>query len=580
MLQHASYRYPSELVPLLEAALAVLALWWLTQGRRRPRIALPKLRGSRAGLALFLAGILGGATLAAIQGFPVPRVSDEISYLIAADTFAHGRFANPVHPFAEHFTPEHVLVTDSVMASKYPPAQGLVLAVGQWLGHPGVGLWLLAGLLPMTIWWALRAWMPDRWALVGGVLVLLRLGWGSYWNQSYWGGNVAAVGGALVLGALGRWVGRRSRCSAWAPVAAAAGITVLANSRPFEGMLLVAGLGVVGLVLRSPLSRNRERGLGGEGISPESRASQPRPPSPQPSPPSRGARGQWRWMGVLAAVVLLALVAVGMASYNQQITGEPWTFPHARYADDGGPRNFVWQLADPGDDRSGPPSSVPWVSWLAFTILDGARDVAGLLFFSLGISLFFAALVGVPWLAERPAGRWATIPIVFVLAGHAVTTPWLPHYSAPLLALFLWVAVEALRILSVASHRGHRFGARRVIAGAVAIQAVLFAIQIPAHRPDAGDWSVHRARIDRELQAIPGQHLVLVSYPRGRDLSWSWNGADPDRPRVVWADALGEVVDRQLIESFEGRTLWCLDVDLGLDLAAEPPQPARCDERR
>ena len=89
-------------------------------------------------------------------------------------------------------------------SSIYPPAQGVILAVGQLLGAPWIGVLLSAAAMCSAITWMLRACMPSRWAFLGGALTSLKFGIASYWMNSYWGGAAAAIGGAMLLGALPR----------------------------------------------------------------------------------------------------------------------------------------------------------------------------------------------------------------------------------------------------------------------------------------------------------------------------------------------------------------------------------------
>src|SRR5689334_23736332 len=115
------------------------------------------------------------------MGFPEPTIHDENSYLLSAETFAAGRLTNPPHPMAEYFQTFHVL-QQPTYASKYPPAQGLALALGIKLaGTPIVGVWLSFALMCAAIYWTLRAWVGPRWALAGALAFATRLA-PTYWT--------------------------------------------------------------------------------------------------------------------------------------------------------------------------------------------------------------------------------------------------------------------------------------------------------------------------------------------------------------------------------------------------------------
>src|SRR2546429_2539219 len=129
-------------------------------------------------LALVTAGILALAVRAIILPWvpvPQPSMHDEFSYLLAADTFVHGRIANPPHPMWIHFETFHVIFQPTY-ASMYPPMQGLILAAGRILGgEPFLGGGVSGGGVWAPLFWVVAGWPAPGWALLGGVLAMARL---------------------------------------------------------------------------------------------------------------------------------------------------------------------------------------------------------------------------------------------------------------------------------------------------------------------------------------------------------------------------------------------------------------------
>ena len=511
-------------------------------------------------LAVVTVGVAAfAARLAVLPVLPIPQPAahDEFSHLLIADTFAHGRLTNPTHPMWVHFETFHVN-QQPTYASMYFPAQGAFLAIGQVVfGHPFWGVWLSVGLMCAAICWMLQGWMPAGWALLGGFLAVARLATFSYWTNTYYGGAVAVLGGALVLGALPR-IKRLQRVRD--ALLMGLGLALLANTRPYESLffcLPIAAVLLIWMFGRSapPLLLSLRRVL-------------------------------------LPLSLVLAITVGAMGYYFWRVTGNPIRIPYQVNISAYHLVYFPWQKLQPAalyrhavmkQFYQGPPVLDSYGQVHRHPLLWILLKPLPLVIFFLGPVLLLPVLA---WIAIRPRRslmkttsrntRFLLLVCGCTMIG--LTLPiYLPmaHYAAPMTAAVYALVLQSMRYVRLWKWDGKPSGLFLVRAvpviclGLLPVRAAASALHIPVPVTIIHTWysedphNIQRARVINRLEREPGQHLVFVRYEPEHEifLDWVYNSADIDSAKVVWARDMGAGGNQELIEYFKARRVWLVEPD-------------------
>ena len=479
---------------------------------------------------------------------PLPFVPDDFSFLLAADTFLHGRLTNPTPLMWKHFETIHVTMLPTYM-SMYFPAQGLILAASRLLfGHPWYGILITSALMCAAICWMLQAWIPATWALLGGIVAILHIGLFSYWIDTYHaGGLITGLGGALVLGALPRLMRKTRQRDA---LLMAIGIILLATTRPFEGLLLCLP---VAFVLGRWLLFGSNR-------------------------PSNAILLR------RAVLPLCLLIAAGswMAYYDYRAFGKATTLPYTvdreTYAI---VPYFIWQKVRPepnyryaemrefytvGEYKSYKKlhSLTGFIPW---TLVKVGTNLAFYTGFALLVPLIMIRRV---FLDRRL--RFLIVATLILAGGMLMQIYLIPHYLAPFTCVFYAIGLQAMRHLRLWKPGGKIVGAA-LVRLTIALCVVMVGLRLAAkplhfYLPPwpastwncswygPGHFGTEREQMEKTLASMPGDQLVIVRYAADHNAfdEWVYNEADIDHSKVIWAREMDPINNSELFHLLQGKT--------------------------
>jgi hypothetical protein len=482
---------------------------------------------------------------------PQPLISDEFSYLLAGDTFASFRLTNPPHPLWQHFETINELMVPTYM-SKYPPAQGIFLALGKVIfGMPWIGVLLSMALFCGLLSWTFRAWAPPVWALLGALLATDKIGIMSYWTDSFWGGGVAGIGGAMVLGSTGRL---SHHISPYLIAIFTLGGGILANSRPFEGAVLLLGCTLYllwkwfhGGLWKETLPKDRIR-------------------------------------LALVAGLVAAPIFLAMGYYNYRVTGNVMVLPYQTFerqysrwsaflfqqepsAEPVYRHDFIrriWNEVDPAH------KAFERTCWVKVHL----QNFKGILNFYFGPAFVLGGFLLMPALLA-PANGGILFLLTFQYFLTRVVSDIVPHYTAPAAALIFLSAIACLRTSWAFRPYGIPIGK---ILNICVISIFLLATDSLRTTDgnrflfDKHNFVEKRAVISAFLANQDGLQLVFVHEgPLNHSYdNWVYNYADIDSSKVIFINDMGVDENQRVLSYYKDqhRSVWMLDDNAELTLRA------------
>jgi hypothetical protein len=204
-------------------------------------------------------------------------------------------------------------------------------------------------------------------------------------------------------------------------------------------------------------------------------------------------------------------------------------------------------------------------TWRGFLERGFEKVVSGWQFY-LG-PLLTIPLLALPWIIGQRRMRLPLVICVAMIAGLAVQTWTFPHYFAPATGALYLIIVQGLRHLRL--WQGERGTGRDLVRAVPVLACAMIVLRVTAaasHTPIEPAWprgNLERVALVRELNEMPGQHLVVVRYGTHHDIhrEWVWNEASIDSAKIVWARDMGQARNIELVRYFAHRRVWQINAD-------------------
>jgi hypothetical protein len=321
----------------------------------------------------------------------------------------------------------------------------------------------------------------------------------------------------------------------------AVGALILANSRPYEG-LVVCGVLTIALVWR----------LG-----------------------AKAGAGPGAVRAAATATVVLVLGGAWMAYYNWRLFGNPWTLPYktnrAAYAIT---PVFAWQ----------PPTIQPiyqhaelrkfFLEW-EFDHYKSAKDknamiirsvliVAFIWFYYVGPLMTVPLIFGIVALFTLKKPRLSLVVFGACVAAVSLLLFTATHYFSPATGALYVLIIFSIRATQLTLWKSRGCGVQfvRVMIVAAVISA---GVRATTFNSNANLPAVLAARVRllKKLQNTAGRHIVLVRYSADHDPHQEvvYNEADIDAAKVIWARAMDAAKDKELLDYFPKRQVWMFEPD-------------------